>query len=291
LRHWSGVWTPTSISGGSDRLRHLLSLRGLTRSDLDNLFSRADAFVEGVRPDLDGVALLFFPPASLRTRVSFERGAAEMGLQPVTLPPEALDSGEDPADIARYAANWATLAVVRHREMAVLERMAGADALPVVNAMTGVNHPCEVLSDLYAIAQTRDIFGLRYLFIGPDGNIGRGWQEAAQAFGLDIRQCCPPELAVPGMIWSDDLANVIRSADVVITDGPGGHGDAMMPFQVTASLLDTAPSGVMLNPCPPFIRGREVAGDAIEHPAFVGHAFKQYLKPVQQAIMVWVLDG
>ncbi len=239
---------------------------------------------------LDGAAVLFFPPASLRTRVSFERGAAELGLQPITLPPEALDTGEDLVDIAGYAALWASIAVVRHRDIAVLERLASANALPVVNAMTDVNHPCEVLSDLYALSQERDLFSLRYLFVGADGNIGRAWWEAARAFGLEMQQCCPPDLRIAGMPWVGDLGTAIRSADVVITDGPGNHGDALAPFQITSTLLDSAPEGVRFSPCPPFIRGREVSAGAIEHPAFAGYGFKRFLKPVQQAVMAWALE-
>ncbi|MGO1318513.1 MAG: ornithine carbamoyltransferase, partial [Cellulomonadaceae bacterium] len=69
----------------------------------------------------------------------------------------------------------------------MLERLAATGALPVINAMTSVNHPCEVLADLYALSRDADITQLRYLFIGADGNIARAWWEAAQAFGLDIR--------------------------------------------------------------------------------------------------------
>lgn len=291
MPRWSAGWEIRPTSGEFDSLRHLLTLLDWTREDLAGLFSHADAFCAGNGPVFDAAAVLFFPPASLRTRVSFERGAFEMGLQPITLPPEALDSGEDPADIAHYAASWARIAIVRHRDIAVLERMAGADVLPIVNAMTDVNHPCEVLSDLHALSQSADVFGLRYLFVGADGNIGRGWWEAAQAFGLDIRQCCPPELRIPGMPGDDDLAAAIRSVDVVITDGPGKHAEALAPFRITDALLDTAPAGVRFAPCPPFIRGREASADAIDHPAFVGHDFKRHLKPVQQAVMAWALEG
>lgn len=290
MLRWSAGLAIRSISGGSDRLRHLLTLLELTRDDLGEIFSRADAFCAGDLPTLDGAAVLFFPPASLRTRVSFELGAAELGLQPITLPPEALDTGEDLLDIAGYAGLWARLAVVRHRDLAVLERLASANALPVVNAMTDANHPCEVLSDLYALSRERDPFGLRYLFVGADGNIGRAWWEAGRAFGLDMQQCSPPDLRIPDMPWSGDLAAAIRWADVVITDGPGKHGEAIAPFQITSALLDSALTDVRFSPCPPFVRGREVSAGAVEHPAFVGYGFKRFLKPVQQAVMAWVLE-
>lgn len=117
---------------------------------------------------------MFFPASSLRTRFSFEPGASPMGIQPIGFPPAALDKSEDLMDVAGYLGQWADLAVVRHSDIEVLERLVAADALPVINAMTAVNHPCEVLSDLYVLSRGADLTQLRFLFVGADGNIGRG---------------------------------------------------------------------------------------------------------------------
>ena len=269
---------------------HLLSLNGWSPDDLDALFAMADEYAAGRGPRFAGAAAMFFPPSSLRTRISFERGAAEMGLQPIVFPPETLDKSEDLVDVAGYLAQWADVAVVRHPDLRVLQRLASTNALPVVNAMTDVNHPCEVLSDLYALARDADARQLRYLFVGADGNIGRAWWEAARSLGLDLTQCCPPDARIPGIRWEGDLRLAIATADVVLTDGPGAHAELLAPYQVTAELLDLAPRGVRLAPCPPFARGREVSADAVEHDAFVGYAFKRYLKPVQQAVMARALQ-
>lgn len=272
-------------------MRHLLGLSDWTVSDLDALFRLAREYAEGRGPRIGGCAVLFFPPSSLRTRVSFERGAALMGLQPITLPPETLDKPEALADVAGYLAQWADIVVARHPNIEVLHELAAADVLPIVNAMTDVNHPCEVLSDLYALSVSSDPVQLRYLFVGADGNISRAWQEAARAFGLHLVQCCPADLASPGAVWVDDLRDAVRSADVIITDGPGPHADALAPYRVTADLLSEALAGVRLMPCPPFIRGREVSVDAIAHPAFVGYDFKASLLPVQQAVLATTLGA
>jgi len=272
-------------------MRHLLSLCDWTRDDLHELFENASRYAVGAGKRFDGAVAMFFPASSLRTRFSFERGAAQMGLQPIVFPPETLDKQEELTDTVGYLAQWADLAVVRHPDIAVLERMAAANALPVVNAMTDVNHPCEVLSDLYALSRDSDVLSLRYVFVGADGNIARAWWEAGQAFGLDIRQSCPDALRVPGMPWEEDLRRAVVTADVVITDGPGSHAEELSAYQVTAALLDSGPAGIRFAPCPPFVRGREVSVDAIDHPAFVGHRFKRCLKPVQQAVMSSVLKS
>lgn len=271
-------------------MRSLLRLDDWTASDVEEVFALADAYRDGRGPVTSGCAVLFFPATSLRTRVTFERGASLMGLQPVVLPDTTLDKPEALSDVAAYLDSWADLAVVRHPDLAVLEGLATTPTLPVVNAMTDVNHPCEVLSDLWALRRDRDLASLRFLFVGADGNVSRAWQEAARILSLDLVQCCPSGLESPGARATDDLEAAVRSADVVLTDGPGRHAERLAPYRVTAALLDTAPAGVQLDPCPPFVRGREVSADALAHPAFVGHAFKAALLPVQQAVMARCLD-
>ncbi len=270
-------------------MRHLLRLDDWTTAELREVFRLADKYAAGDGPRVDGCAALFFPPSSLRTRVSFERGAALMGLQPITFPPETLDKPEALDDVAGYLASWVDVLVIRHPDMQVLEGLAASDALPVVNAMTSENHPCEVLSDLYAISRTRDPLQLRFLFVGADGNLARGWAEAARAFELDLIQCCPVELATPGIRCTDDLDAAVAAADVILTDAPGTHSAELAPFIITAALLSLAPAGVQFAPCPPFQRGREVSADALESSAFVGYGFKKSLLPVQQAILALAL--
>jgi ornithine carbamoyltransferase len=272
-------------------MQHLLRLDEWSVSDLEALFRLASEYAQERGPRRNGCAVLFFPPTSLRTRVSFERGAAMMGLQPVTLPPETLDKPEALGDVAGYLAQWADIVIARHPNIGVLEQLAAANTLPVVNAMTDVNHPCEVLSDLYALSATGDPVQLRYLFVGADGNIARAWQEAARAFQLNLVQCCPAELASPGAVWNGDLQDAASKADVIITDGPGQHAKALAPYQVTTEVLGWAPAGVRLAPCPPFVRGREVSAGAIASPNFVGYGFKSALLPVQQAVLSMLLDS
>src|SRR5690625_639664 len=231
---------------------------------------------------------MFFPVSSLRTRFSFERGASLMGIQPIGFPPAALDKSEGLMDVAGYLGQWADLAVVRHSDIEVLERLVAADALPVINAMTAVNHPCEVLSDLYVLSRDADLTQLRFLFVGADGNIGRGGG-VAQAFGLEVRQACPEHLRYEGMPWAEDLPDAIRSAGVVITDGPGSDVNDLAPYRVAAELLDMAPRGVRFVPCPPFVRGREVSSEALLHSAFVGYEFNRFVLPVHQAVMAHAL--
>ncbi|MBW4718530.1 ornithine carbamoyltransferase [Saccharothrix obliqua] len=271
-------------------MRHLVRLTDWTRAEIDAVFALADEYSAGNGPRRSGSAVMFFPSSSLRTRVTFERGAHLMGLQPIVCPPDALEKPEALSDVAGYLAPWTAVLVVRHR-MEIIEGIAAGSPVPVVNAMSELNHPCEVLSDVYTLGKKRDPRALHYLFVGADGNIAGAWREIATVLGLDLTQCCPRELATPGGDWTDDLAGAIRTADVIITDGPGPHADRLAPFRITADLLDTAPPGAQYAPCPPHVAGREATADAFKHPAFAGHGFKQALLPVHQAVMEFCMSA
>lgn len=263
----------------------LVRLTDLTPDDVGEIFDRARALGEAPGEELARRSVaLFFPPTSLRTRISFERAIHLAGGQPITFPPETLDKSEDLQDVGRYLANWVSAVVVRHPRIDVLDRLS--DVIPVVNAMTDVNHPCEVLADLYGIAQRRpDWQQMRYVFVGAAENIGGAWAEARELLGLDLVQACPPGFELKDVPTVNDLTTALHGADVVITDGTSHLGAQFAPFQVTASALRTCAPGVLFNPCPPFTRGREVSVDAMDSPAFVGHDFKRVLLEVQRAVL------
>lgn len=272
-------------------MKSLLRLTDLSREDMRRIFALADG-MEGREALLCGKTFaLFFPDSSLRTRITFEKGIGQLGGQSILFPPETLDKKEEIRDVMGYLRNWVDGVVVRHRSLALLEEMAG-QGLEVINALTSENHPCEVLSDLYALSQMRpDYLGLQYTFVGADGNIGRAWMEASRAFGLRLRQCCPPGYEIPGAETTCDIHAALRGSDVILTDAlPGDALADFRPYQVTAALLAEANESALLNPCPPFFRGEEVSEDAIASPHFVGYAFKKALMPVQQAIIAYLLD-
>ncbi|MFE6995144.1 ornithine carbamoyltransferase [Microbacterium sp. NPDC057659] len=265
-------------------MRHLIRLSDWDRADVERVFALADEYERGAGPRREGCAVMFFPSSSLRTRASFERGAQLMGLQPIVFPPDSLEKPEALADVAGYLASWADVLVVRHR-MQIIEELAASSPIPVVNAMTELSHPCEVLGDVYALGRTRDPQSLRFLFVGADGNIARAWREIAGVLDLDLVQCCPTAIATPGTAHTEDLAGAIARADVIITDGPGQHAEALAPFRITADLLDSAPAGAQFIPCPPHVAGREATKATFLHSAFAGHSFKRTLLPVQQAVI------
>ena len=274
-------------------MRHLIRLTDLTPAEIREIFGIADGIRSGgYRDALNGkTVVMFFPDSSIRTRITFEKGVFLSGGQALLFPPETLDKKEDLRDVAGYLNNWADVLVVRHKDIRVIEKIAEYSAVPVVNAMTGVNHPCEMLSDLYALSKTRkDFLKDRYLFCGTNGNIGYAWKEAAEALGLDLEQCCAKGYEIDGVRVHYDLAEAVAGKDIVCTDSlPASALEAFRPFRITRSVMEQANPGAVLNPCPPFFRGEEVSEDAVDSDFFAGYEFKKHLMEVQQAVMIFCM--
>ena len=88
----------------------------------------------------------------------------------------------------------------------MIERIAKYSSVPVINAMTDVNHPCEMLSDLYALSKIRDDLKKdKFLFCGTNGNIGYAWKEASEAFGFELEQCCGEGYEIDGIVSHHDI--------------------------------------------------------------------------------------
>ena len=274
-------------------MRSLTSLSYLRLDDLFAIFRLADDMQKGSYSSLlqDKTVVMFFPQSSLRTRMTFEKGIRLLGGHPVLFPPETLDKKEALVDVCGYLENWADMVIVRHPSIDLMRQMASHLHIPVINAMSSVNHPCEILSDLYALSKRRSDFqNDRYLFVGARGNIGMAWKEAADLLGLDLEQCCPPGYEIDGLSVHHDILSAVRGKDVVCTDSlPASAADAFAPCRVTLEAMGAANPGAVLNPCPPFYRGEEVDAGVIDSPYFAGYAFKRALLEVQQAVMAYCL--
>ena len=274
-------------------MKSLIRLTDMCRDDVFDIFHIADEIREGKYVDyLKGKSvILFFPTSSIRTRVTFEKGIYLLGGQSILFPTETLDRKEDIRDVCGYLNNWADLMVVRHKDIHLIESIDEYSAVPVINAMTSVNHPCEVLADLYALSRIRKDFQQdKYLFVGKCGNIGLAWKEAAEVLGLSLEQCCGTGYEIEGLQAYHNILDAVKGKDIVCTDSLAADDvAAFCNCQVTMEAMTGANPRAMLNPCPPFYRGEEVSPEVIESDFFVGYDFKKYLLEIQQAIMIYCL--
>ena len=173
----------------------------------------------------------------------------------------------------------------------MLETMSQYSKVPVINALTAINHPCEMLADMYALSKIRKDFTKdKYLFCGLKGNIGLAWKEAADVMGFELSQCCADGYEMEGVPVYHNIVDAIIGKDIVCTDSlPSDVLEKSSGCQVTKAVMEKANKGAVLNPCPPFYRGEEVSGDVIDSEYFVGYEFKKYLLEIQQAVIIYCM--
>lgn len=271
----------------------MIRLTDFSVAEIENIYSLVDEIKIGKYDDLlkGKTVVMFFPSNSIRTRVTFEKGIHLLGGQTILFPSETLDKKEDLKDVIGYLNNWADIVIIRHKKIQVLETVAEYANVPVINAMTDVNHPCEILSDIFALSKIRKDFKKdKFLFCGTNGNIGYAWKEASEVFGFELAQCCGKGYEIEGLTTYSDINDAITNRDIICTDSlPAVALSAFENCQITKTVMGKANEGAILNPCPPFYRGEEISEDVIDSNYFVGYEFKKHLLVVQQAIMVYCL--
>lgn len=224
---------------------------------------------------------MLFQKPSMRTRVSFEVGIHRLGGHAVALGEQDVQIGvrETVGDAAQVLGRYVDLIVARLRRHGDLLALAAAAPIPVVNALTEVEHPCQVLADLLTIQEKLGgLSGRRVVFVGDGNNIARSLWLAAQRLGFDLTVVGPAAYALPEApeICTPDLAAVAR-ADVVYTDvwtSMGFEGERerrladFRSYQVDAQLMARAPEALFMH-CLPAHRGEEVTDEVIDGPSSV----------------------
>ena len=278
---------------------HFLSITDLDEHQILDILNLADEIKAGKNNrDLAGKTVIsFFPESGIRTRIAFEKAIHSLGGFTILFDPGTLDKREAMQDVVGYLETLADMLIIRHMDMGKLDDMAKHASIPIINAMTSLNHPCEILSDIYGLRTMRAGFQkLVYTFVGEQGNICRSWLNAAHVLDLRLNHvCCEGNRLQPddkNYTFHTRLDEVLSISDVILTDSLSGqnqHQDYYQRYQITRQKMECCPKGAILNPCPPFYRGQEVSDDVIESPYFVGYRFKENLFYVHQAIMLYCL--
>jgi ornithine carbamoyltransferase len=285
------VEQPWTIGSTDLQMRHLISIAELARPDVDRVFHLARKLKDGWQPRFDGLSCIYsFEGNSLRTRATFLKALASLGLVAIELP-NLLKTGESEHHLAGYLDQWCDLYVVRDSDHAAIEALARASRRPVINAMSSNGHPCEVLGDAFFL---REQFGglhrLKLCIVGPPTNVLRSWVELAELLALSYVWVTPePLLGVGGTRVVRSLTEGLQGADIVLTDRwPDGSFDP--EYRITRERLGSASGDVVVIPCPPFDTTREVSEDVIRSKHFAGYVQKRDLYTVQQAIVVMLLS-
>jgi len=301
------------------RAKDFLSIDQLTSDELARLIARALEFKHNpfLAPQLllhRTIALLFQKP-SLRTRVSFEIAALQLGGQGVYLSPAEVGLGEreGASDVARVLSGYVDGIVARtflHRD---IEGLARAAAVPVINGLSDRGHPCQVLADLLTLRERfGQLQGLTVAYIGDGNNVARSLVEATPLAGIRLRVATPPGYepdasAVAAARAADgtveighDAATAVRDADVIYTDAWFSMGqeaerearsDLFPPYRVSEELVARAPAHVVVMHCLPAHRGEEITDEVIEGPHSVVFEQAANRLPVQKAVLEELFDG
>ena len=271
------------------RGRDFLSISDLDRDELLAVLDLADMIKAGTwteRP-LEGrhVAMLFQKP-SMRTRVSFEVGISRLGGHSVALSEQDVQIGEREtvSDAARVLDRYVDLVVARLRRHQDLLELAAAARAPVINALTELEHPCQVLADLMTIREHCESLKVPVAFVGDGNNMVTSLAQAHAILGFPLTVVTPPGYepapavreAAPDLVVSHDRA-AVAGARVIYTDVWTSMGfeveakrrrSAFRGYQVDADLLRRAPRAIFMH-CLPAHRGEEVSDEVIDGPASV----------------------
>jgi ornithine carbamoyltransferase len=276
--------------------RHFLRLTEYTRAELLALLSRAaDLKARQKRGEphrfLEGKTLgMLFEKSSTRTRVSFEVGMFQLGGHALFLSPRdtQIGRGEPIRDTARVLSRYLDVLMVRTYSQETLEEFARWATVPVINGLTDLLHPCQVMADLLTVWERRGTLdGLRVAWIGDGNNMAHSWINAAAVLGFRLRLACPGgyhpavEILDPALRAGTDVEVVASpreaaaGAHVVTTDVWASMGQetekaarekAFAGFGVDTAVMGVAePSAVFLH-CLPAHRGEEVTEDILESP-------------------------
>jgi ornithine carbamoyltransferase len=256
------------------------------------------------------LAMIFAKP-SARTRVSFETGFEWMGGHALFLGPNDIGIGKREAikDISRLLSRYNDIIMARLFDHSHILELAENSTIPVINGLTDYNHPCQVMSDIFTIWETRgSLDDLKVTYVGDGNNIVHSWLHLAQKFPMEFVCACPENYepnsntvngssgaGVSSVSVSHDPTNSVKNTDVVYTDvwaSMGQKDEAEMrekifqPFQVNGYLMAATGKNTLFMHCLPAERGREVTDEVIEADYSIVFEQAENRLHVQNAIMV-----
>jgi ornithine carbamoyltransferase len=309
------------MDGVKEPKRDLLDLQPLGRSEIDAIFSFSGDLKRQlkrgiVRPRLPGKALaMVFEKPSLRTRVSFETGMIQLGGSAIFLGPDEIQLGvrESAADGARVLSRWADLIVVRTFQQETVEEMARWATVPVINGLTDLYHPCQILADCFTVIEKKgSLDGLKIAFIGDGNNVANSWIEASGKLPFSLVVASPKGYEPDGSVVEEakragarvevthSAAEAADGADVIYTDvwtsmGQEEEAEArrrvFRGYQINADLVAKAKKDAVVMHCLPAHRNEEITVDVMEGPRSIIFDQAENRLHVQKGIMVWALKG
>lgn len=298
--------------------RDFISFSLWTREQLEEVFNLSLRLKAGeARPGrpLEGKgAALVFERESLRTRVSFETGVVELGGHPVFLQQETIGMAtrESVHDIARTLSEYVALIIARTIRHQTCVQLAESATVPVINALTDLVHPCQILADAMTLLELGKLSpSTKIVYLGHGNNVANSWLELAEKLPLNLTFSCPagyephPQIlqqaesaALSSINLVADPVAAVRDADVIYTDTWPGSGrsdlaeagaNVFTPYQVNRKLLKSARRECLVMHRLPANRGEEITGEVLDGKQSLVLKQAANRLHVQKAVMTYLL--
>jgi ornithine carbamoyltransferase len=258
------------------------------------------------------VLAMIFDKQSTRTRISFDVGMRQLGGTTIMLTGSQMQLAREEtiADTARVLSRYVDVVMIRLLDHEMVEDLAANATVPVINGLTKLSHPCQVMADLMTFEEKKGpIKGRVVAWSGDANNTCTSWVHAAVKLGFTLRVAAPPELgARPALrdwvkanngdvIFTDDAEKAVAEAECVVSDAWVSMGDEdatkrhhlLKPFQVNGRLMAHADKDAIFMHCLPAHRGEEVTDDVIDGPQSAVWDEAENRLHVQKAILAWCM--
>ncbi len=254
------------------------------------------------------IAMLFEKP-SLRTRMTFEVGIYQLGGHAVyeRLIGEKIGDRETVQDVAKNLERWVDGIVVRsfsHQNVIDLAKFA---SIPVINALTDLLHPCQILTDMFTILEKKGrLEGIKVAYIGDGNNVCNSWIYGAEKTGMILKIACPKgyepskDITAKNLFITNNPEEAIKNADIVYTDAWASMGQesekevrnkVFQEFQVNKKLLSNANPDVLIMHCLPAHRGEEITDEVMDGPNAIVFDEAENRLHVQKAVLTLLLKN
>jgi ornithine carbamoyltransferase len=299
-------------------VRHFLQIPDLSRDEVLETLALAERMRRGEyaeRPLAGRTLAMIFAKSSTRTRVSFEVGAHQLGGHALFLSSRdiQLGRGEPIRDTARVLSRYVDGIMIRTFDQQDLVELATYGSIPVINGLTDLLHPCQVMADLLTVRQhvREDLSSVRVAWVGDGNNMANSWLNAAAVLGFELRLAYPagyePDVAIlerargaTRIVTTHDPAEAVAGADVVNTDvwasmgqeeEAGRRARDFRGYCIDEAMMERAAAGAVFLHCLPAHRGEEVSEAVLEGPASRVWDQAENRLHVQKALMARLMAG
>lgn len=299
-------------------VRHFLDLADLPAAELRRILELAVALkargAGGAKPLVGRTLACIFDKPSTRTRVSFNVAMYELGGNVIVLTEKEmqLGRGETIADTARVLSRYVDCIMIRTLNHKDLLELAEYATVPVINGLTKLSHPCQVMADVMTFEQHKGaIKGRKVAWTGDANNVLASWVHAAARFNFALDVATPKQLGPSATLlkwvkeskaeirFTRDPEEAVDGADCVVTDTWTSMGDKdgkkrhnmLKPYQVNRTLMEQAKSDAIFMHCLPAHRGEEVTDDVIDGPQSVVFDEAENRLHAQKGILAWCLKA